>query len=91
MYFGKDGLEVQVVDDITTSSVPNVQVNSVGLIRRSTNILAAMDAAALAALDARLTASAILVDATAHQDSLDLAALVNELLDRIEALEVHHP
>jgi hypothetical protein len=82
---------VGIVGTSTTGSVPNQYVSSVnGGMQRSTAVLLATVSAGADAIALR-TGIPKLSGTAPDFESLDLLALLNYTLDRIDALEVHHP
>ena len=83
--FGENDYNNGIISANTGPGTPNVFINATsGLMQRSTAILAATTEAAVALLDAR-------TGLTSPPESIDLKALIDYILDRIDALETFHP
>jgi hypothetical protein len=81
-------LQVPNVYNLTSGSAPRVTVDVTGTITRSTAVTAAMGSGGdLPALDARTGLSLW----SPTLEAIDLDLLLDYILDRIDALEVHHP
>jgi hypothetical protein len=71
----------------TTAGVPNVNTSSIGTLIKSSAVTAGMVAPDEVALSARTGLTLIDIDL----EGIDLALLINYILDQIDALEVFHP